>query len=654
MKLQNYTAKKKESKIYDVDKNLWWEHLKAEDKDIQWKIQDRYTQMLSAQSSLFSKLREYDSQFESPIYENDDWTANSNIPIEKALMSNLEWELWENFEFKVEPNGKVAIDNMEPIKIIIDETIKIDNTHEKMQYARHMKGKYWYCVWFEWVIEEVKQIKKPKYNVWEWYLSSWKYDIEYYTKRHLWGRVVKPFDFFLDDRAVYWHKDAEDCIEIESIGIDAFRERFCIKTSTWYKSKDPYKYTEYVQPWHLNIQWSEYTFKDDTQINTVTLFHYYNKILDLYVISANLQYPIYSWPNPYPSKELPYFIWPLNIDDKWSWGYWLCQQTQSARIYINRLDEAIMDQAYRNANKPLLVWNWVTFDWQELIYEWWTLIPIDWSINEVRELDVSPVSRATFEVKADKMKEIAMVTGLDPEANFSQRASTAFQAGIQEQVKNKRMAWMIRLQDYWLSDILNFRLQNIQRFYTRLSASKIIDWVESNENPSITIKDSNIKRNKDGKLIITPEKWIYSNFEVKEDDIRWSFRISIVTNSTRPVLKEIEKEDSLRYLEAITQLMGVAQNSWINIWEDIDFKWMLDYSASLFNKELDKWTANTKSKEYKSKIDDLRKEVANAEKPASPTNAVPELDIPPIEEDDSMPSIPRGAWPIWTLDVNQE
>lgn len=656
MELQSYTKKNIETKVFDNKKNYSSETLKKEHKKIQHHIDTRYSEMLSAQSNLFTRLREYDAQFEAPIYENDDWSANSNIPIEKALVSNLEWELWENFQFKLEPIGKVAINNLEPMKMVLDNTILEDKTHEKMQYARHYKGKYWYCIRFEWIIEEVKQIKEPT-NMY-WHLSDGDYTVKYYTDRYLWGRVVKPYDFYLDDRAFYWHKDAEDCIEVEVIWIDSFRERFCEVNKKWeYKSKKPYQYAEYVQPWYLRIEWNEYTFRDETQVKTVTLFHYYNKVLDLYVVSANLQYPIYIWPNPYPAKEIPYFIWPLNIDDKWSWGYWLCQSTQSARIYINRLDEAIMDQAYRNANKPLLAGNWVTFDWQELIYDWWALIPVDWNVNDVRELDVSPVSRATFEAKTEKMREIAMVTWLDPEALFSQKAGTAFQAGIQEQVKNKRMAAMIRLQDYWLSDILNFRLKNIQKFYSRIQASKIIDW-----GWWITVQDKDVQRDKTWKLMIKSKKWVYSNFEVKDKDIRWAFRASIITNSTRPVLKEIEKEDAVRYLEAITQLLWVANSSWINIWDQVDFEWMLEYTSSLFNKQYDKFTADTLSKEYEEKIQTLRNEVAAMEKPPMTSWWIPDVlwaswqptnpEAP--ETDDTMPSIPRWAWPISTLDVNQK
>jgi len=498
------------------------------------------------------------------------WDVNIVVPLEKIMVETLESELGDrDIIYKIDPVWTLTdINRIKPNQIVLDYFYGEDNTSKKAIEFRKNFLKYWFAVWFEWIT--AKKIKIKGWNEkFDWNFLKWSTEkVETKVKFELWSRIVNVDNFYIDNW-VNKFDDAIDCIEVEELSKYEILSRFT---------------------------WDEYFWIDDviaslTDISNKVL-HYYNKNEDIYWIMIN-NHLIYEGANPFPHKQLPYFVSVLDISDKHAYGEgWVITKLRFAKPYINDLLNITLKQVKNSNTPPILMGEWVDFIKEQPKYGVWKMWKFSGDMNQLKEMKVSSPDGSMFNVIEILTNMTTQMIGIDPRQLYSNERLTRFQVWIIEQNKNKRL-WIYGKQiDYWFAIMLNLRLKNIHYYIDIITIEEIVDPnLKGKQKPkkkNILLKDRNaVKRVwSDWKEFTDYEilPGAYTEFEMDGEAIRWTFVIKVITESTRPILKELAKEDIKLVIELLNTMSVFAPEALQKINKDELTKMLFNnYNISLTN-----------------------------------------------------------------------
>lgn len=572
------------------------QRIQALETFIQW----RYSSMVTNKSKFQEEKKLCDRIWDSNTQVSY-WNVNIVVPLEKIMVESLESELGDrDIIYKIDPVWTLTdVNRIKPNQIVLDYFYGEDNTSKKAIEFRKNFLKYWFAVWFEWITAKKVKIKWNN-EKFDWNFLKWPTEkVETRVKFDLGSRIVNPDNFFIDD-GVNNFDDAIDCIEVEELSKYEVLSRF-----TW----DEYFWIDDMITWLYDIN------------NKV--LHYYNINEDIYWIMVNDKL-IYEGANPFPHKKLPYFVAVLDISEKHAyWEGWVITKLRFAKPYINDLFNITLKQVKNSNSPPLLMWEWVDFIKEQPAFGVWATWKFKWDIsNQLRELKVSSPDSSMFNVIEILSNLVTQMIGIDPRQLYTNERLTRFQVWVIEQNKNKRI-WIYWKQiDYAFADMLNIRLKNIHFFIDLVTVEEIVDPnLKGKKRPKkkqILLKDRNAvtrvwtdwKEYTDYEIL----PGAYSTFEMNRDDILWDFDIKVVTESTRPILKELAKEDTKIVLELLNTMSVFAPESLQKVNKDELIKMLFEN----YNMSLDDILPDTQSKRIE---DEVNKELETISKLSNVLNS---------------------------------
>lgn len=554
-------------------------------------ILNRLSNMTAKKSSFKQDIDLSDLAYESKTDIIVKWSQFFNYPLEKSIIWILEAELWDrDIIYKIEPVWNITdVNKIKPNQIVMDFIYGEDKTSEKMKTFRKHFLKYWFSVVFEWLSIEKRKIRS-KNEKFDWVFLKWSSDFEKDDFiMNLWSRVVHPNNFFIDDSVIRYN-DANDCIEQEKL--------WKIDVLSKFNWKQFFNLSKMV----------------DSLLETDNIiYHYYNIIEDIYAILVN-NILIYEGPNPYPHKQLPYSVSIMQeSDNSVYWEGWLVKLLRFAKPYLNEIFNITLKQSKNSNTPPIMLWNWVNFDWQEPSFNIWSVRKFSWSLNEVREMKVSPPDTSMFNLITIIQDLIVQLIWIDPRNLFSNSAKTKFEAWLIEQSKNKRISIFWKSLDYAYWNFLNQRIKNSHFFLSVLAIEEIIDInsIKKAWFKKILLKDQVSKKLDDWSLEFESVPWAYSEFELNPENIKWDYSIRVITESTKPILKEIAKDDILKVSGEVLNIINVM-NANPNLSTTVNFEGLIKNIFETYWIDTQDLMMDTKSNRIADKIQKLKEEALKA------------------------------------------
>ena len=542
-------------------------------------VHARLAAMQKLRSNRDQHWNTYQKQYEAPVVLNEDRSASINRPIEFVVIENKEAELGTNDPvIKFEPTTEADVEKIKPNQIVWDYIWGKDKTSQKLKlFHRPQVFKFGYSAWFEGLIIDNRIISDPS--------SADEDGVITYQKKlkktiEIGGRATDIRNFFWDDRTAVFCDETEDCIEIEELSLDAYRLK--------YGNNKLYKGVNSVVP-RNKIKSEEFVTEEEEGVeetdDILQVIHYWNKLKDQYLVVTDFVVNRHT-PIPFAHKELPYSVQLDHVD-----GRGECEILQSTKSEMNTFREIIQDQSKMSSSPAILAGKNFNFDGIEPMFDNGIIWNFTGDLGEMQQFKVSPPDAAAFSYLDILEEDIVFDTGIDPRSLFSSEAKTAFQAGLQEQSKNKRLNVSGQLQDYFYERAFNQRLSNIQQFFPVKLVRTLMDMdkkgnavVKEGDKtfPSIGVEDKAITREK-GNLKVKEAKGEFSTFEVRPEDIRSHLHIRVVTNSTRPLLKELAKDNAIKMIESIVQMAQLDPS----ILQDIDLRKVLKSQLGSFDVSFD-------------------------------------------------------------------
>ncbi len=588
-------------KFIDLDKNTGLykdeidnvdlENVEKQNKLEQF-IQTRKSDMISAKSWFQNDIKMADLAYEAKSDIVINWTPFFNYPLEKSICGILDAELWDrDIVYKIEATGSVSdINKIKPNQIVMDRLYTKDGTSKKMKMFRKHFLKYGFSVVFEWINVEKRKLRSNN-DKFDWVFLKWETDInkDVYT---MWlnSRVVHPSNFYIDN-AVIDYEEANDCIEIELLGKYDVLSKF---TGKQYFNKS---------------RMVESLLDKDNQVS-----HYYNIMEDIYAVMIN-DVLIYSGASPYPHSDLPYSIAVMSESDSSAYGeYWISKLLRFAKPYLNEIFNITIKQS-KNANQPpIMLGNWWTFDGQEPTYWVGNVWKFSGSLTEVRQLDIKSPDTTMFNIITILQDLIVQLIGVDPRSIYSAPNITKFAAWLNEQAKNKRVAVFGKSLDYAYANFLNQRLKNAHFFLSIIEVEEIVDpnSIKKAWYNKILLKDTQINKLWDWSLEFDNAPWAYAEFEMRPEYLKWTFNVEVITESTKPILKEIAKEDISKANNEVLAILNTMNTMNPEIAKTIDFKQMIKAVYDGYGIDPENMVIDTQSNRIADKIKALKEKAIEA------------------------------------------
>ena len=234
--------------------------------------------------------------------------------------------------------------------------------------------------------------------------------------------------------------------------------------------------------------------------------------------------------------------------------------------------------------------------------------------NNNQMLDLDCVISA-YNALRYRQGKVTQMIGIDPRQLYTNERLTRFQVWVIEQNKNKRISIYWKQIDYWFATMLNLRLKNIHYFIDILTIEEIVDpnlkWKKKSKKKSILLKDRTATQRiwSDWKEYteynVLPGA--YTEFEMDWDAIRWTFDVKVITESTRPILKELAKEDTKIVLELLNTISVFAPEAI----QSINKQELAKMLFNNYNIDLNELMPDTQSKrieeEVNKELEDLTK-----------------------------------------------
>ena len=552
-----FKTKKDELKLAPTD--IQPEEADEDEKYVSRWIVDRQSKMDMARPD--EDWEDFKNQFEAVVELNDDGTSDVNLPLEFALIEDkLSEEFATSPKCKIIALGKDDIKKVEAVDRVWEFVWLEANTTYELMRAYLTKNIFGSCPWFEGIEVREKTIYEPAQADGE----PEEYKEKTIKNTKILGRKVDIRNFWLDDRATSI-ENAEDCIEEETITYGEVKEKYFNKKI--YKNIDRIKpiTSETPKPFTYAEEDSK-VMSDESQVK---LWHYWNKRKCKYIIVANEKTVIRDKPNPYAHNELPYSMLIDHLNDESVYGRGECSILRSGKSEQNTFRNAIIDQTKFSTTPPIMMGAGITFEDDEPIFEAGAMWEFTGDIGQVKQLEVAPPGNAAFNINGMFNDDHVAFTGIDIRALLAAPAETATKTAIKTETRLKRINLGLKLSDFFLQRMARQRLANIMQFFPKKTA---IDLNGKKGFRQIPVKGK--RAIAEGKDLKFEESDGNDVFEARPEYIRGNFDIEVVTGSTLPISKELEKRSNIDLVNSIAAIASIdpetlKQIDMKSLWEDL-------------------------------------------------------------------------------------
>lgn len=411
-------------------------------------------------------------EMERPTRTDDDWQSNIIVPMTTSIVESVLSDMIDiNLRPFIVPVGSEDKDKAAIMNHIINYTWEKGNGDMAMYDVIKDALIYGTGIAQEYYLNDKRQVHLLK-----------KYDPEKSVEEYMTKEVsdyndvitepVKLDDILVDPKAQGFNGpfSARYAYRRYVMHIEDFRKFF--NGPIW----NPFDNAKYVKPGG-DTQYSE-IFQRPADIDNskdVEVLWYWEKAPDDALIICANGIVIYSGPNPYKHKQLPF---ARAVDIKRThefYGKGEAEILESIQEEVTLLRRMRLDQTHLAIFKPFLVSSREDIDETELLIRPGGSIHANDTELGIKELGISDPPRSSY-LEEDRIKEDAVrVTGVDDRFQSVNTASTATEASILKEATLKRIRlklWI--LQRTFLKEVGKLRISNIQQFWSVPQLEKVL------------------------------------------------------------------------------------------------------------------------------------------------------------------------------------
>lgn len=517
----------------------------------------RINKMQSVVGNKINDWQRFTDIWESEQKGSRDGLANYNMPVAFSIIMNKHAE-----EIQTQPQVKIEaveagdMGKEEFVHEAWDSAWNVDNTDETLAEAyieRDILGTVVVKETYEVRVRTVKERVVGQGGDDEKSVYQDKVIVDYDDVK---SRVVSLENFAWDETAKDID-DARDCVEWFDMSLDNIMQEFSSKKI--YKNLD--KILAGVHEINKIDNKEDRDVGDDKK-DMVTIYEYWNKMEDRYIVIAN-NVVIRDTPIPYDHKELPYAIAYAYKKKKSKYGRGVIELCEPFIDLRNSLRNMGTDGVKRRTEPTIFIDESVVFLDDD---EYWGGPKRVQNAGGIKEFVIPDTSKAVYDLNAQNDEDIITTTGIDFKSVLSAPSETATKTAVKKENQLKMVSQGIKmLERTFFRRWFNLRLSNLQQFYSQERLDFIL-----NENPknktgieqvnaykTIRVKGKKIdyKKNK-----LTIKKTARDTlFTMNPEVIRGQFDIRVVSASSLFVSQELKRAKSLESLEVLAKIIPLLQ-----------------------------------------------------------------------------------------------
>lgn len=272
-------------------------------------------------------------------------------------------------------------------------------------------------------------------------------------------------------------EDKHDCIIREILDIDEFHRIYSLKPD--------FLNVEFVKAGGDVSESSFFKLPEDMSEDQVEVLHYYNKVRDLYGVSAN-NVIIRNGPIPYKHKQLPITPFYFYRDPGKFWGIGIPKVIESLTEERTAIRRLRIDRQKMQINKMFLHNSQFDLDEEETVTRPHGIISVDTNglpLNQVLQpLEYGDTPASAFKEDETLNEDIRRATGIDDRVTVSDSSTTATQAAIVKESTLKRINLISQLTEMdSLVRVGRLKWSNVQFFYPAPRIERVIEENEERE-----------------------------------------------------------------------------------------------------------------------------------------------------------------------------
>lgn len=538
-----------------------------DDKDILGFLRNQFMEFDSARPDSKWGLR-YKQYIASIVYRGDGM-ANVNLALEQATVRNKIADM-ESAKSVVEliPTEEDDVNKVSFLKDIYDFVWSEANTDIELTKLKYSMLIFGTGIWFEGLIKKTYTQLFPEYNkdgtitgipktVTQSYLGGTLLDI-----RNVWVDPVRNFE---DVNSCFIKEQDLTFEELEGMAKDPnFRSDAILEYISKNEGTTAATNTTVISK-------NNFLTKEEEQ-NGMTkkfnLLHYYNKSKNLYIVTDDtFQYIFRYGVNPYPHRELPITMIVDHPRPFELYGIGECELLENTKYERNVIRNQIIDYVRESNTLNFAVGDGVTFDDTEVVGSVMRIWNFRGNLGNTQFIKPPAQDSGLFNVDEILRNDATIITGIDVNSLVGNPSKTALEARLQEQTKLKSIYVTLRQLDYGLTRIMRQRLKNIETFLPYTTGKNIVGEKKSEkfrtvifdnkkkEDVNVVGKDNQIET---VGVKLTNSEGDYAVLELKPKLLQNNFDVRVMTPSTTPILKELNKYDLQELFNKVMQLAQIG------------------------------------------------------------------------------------------------
>lgn len=513
-------------------------------------VKDRFMRMQQARSVVDADWNIYQKMLEAIYRPYEDGRSSSVVPLSHAILELFIADCIKiPTEFKFRGETTKYDTQAKALEYVWKYDYRKHNRKKAFRDDDYVCGAFWTSIMyvgFESYFREQKDFKvDDDLNV--------VFEPKKFKKENIVVKSVDIRNFYIDDCAIDWIEQANDCIYVEQISYEKFLN---LKNNPLYKNIDK------VAPQQYSLEYQPYTTVEQTtkQGDFVKLYRYWNVERDMYVEIANdvlvREHPMMNTING--EKALPFTVRNLGKRIYSIYGKGLCEALMMFNSEINNLREMLMDAIRRSNTQVLALGNWLQFNGREFSYDN-EILSFDGNFaNNFQQITGTPPNQAIFSYMEQLYRDIAIYVGIDIQNIIGGNNQTAFQTEVQREASQKRVNVWLENRDLAYERFADLYKDALQTFFPRKNAEGLYPEIEVEDEELVWMwEDAHFKK----------RKWMYK-FQVTPEILRGDLYVDVFTNSSAPTINAVERQlklDFMNSLGTIAQWYAVAKQNWIDV-----------------------------------------------------------------------------------------
>lgn len=313
------------------------------------------------------------------------------------------------------------------------------------------------------------------------------------------------------------------------------------------------------------------------------LYHFFHKEKGIYiVVDETFTYILREGANPYPHGQLPISILVDHKRYREMYGRGECELLESTKYERNVVRNQIISYVRESNTMNFAVGSGVSFQKSEMLSGVMRMWNFKGNLTEAQFLKPQPMDNGLWNLDSMLQADATWITGIDNNSLVGDPSKTAFQARLQEQTKLKGIFMSLRLADFFYVRMARQRLANIQFFLPTTTGKTILGakMKSTNQNRTIALPDKSmkpfLKYDTKAKQMVeaaytfdkAPGETAF--LELKPQMIQSGHDVEVVTPTTTPILRELNKYELETIFQTLIQLAATPDGA--ALLKDFDFK----------------------------------------------------------------------------------